>query len=228
MHSWLASVWLLELQPAEFLGVGQSNYAQAPGSSPGFRGESLAAIRRLAVSGPSSIRRAEDPQRHVAELGPNPARERSNQARTRMAPPNRFALPRLRQGTARFHLGRQRRRLRIDGLEASGDSGRDQGGTRTIDHAQVLPAARRVRGRDQHRSGVFSTYGKPLSGARLQGTSIAATAPRKLQHQVRARRGSDRGPDQSLQHDVRPVLHGCQSGRIRPRARLGRHQEDPR
>ena len=56
---------------------------------------------------------------------------------------------------------RQRRRLRIDGLEASGDSGRDQGGTRTIDHAQVLPAARRVRGRVQHRSGVFSTYGKP-------------------------------------------------------------------
>ena len=45
-----------------------------------------------------------------------------------------------------------------------------------------------------------------------------AAQPRHLVHQVRPRRGADDRPDQPLQHDVRSVLHGRQSGRLRPRA----------
>ena len=40
--------------------------------------------------------------------------------------------------------------------------------------------------------------------------------------------GAHRRPHQPLQHDVRPVLHGRQPGRLRPRARVGRDPEDPR
>ena len=59
----------------------------------------------------------------------------------------------------------------------------------------------------------------PLTALRDHGT---------LEHQVRARRGPHRRPDEPLQHDVRPVLHGRQPGRLRPRARVGRGAEDPR
>src|SRR6187200_2558773 len=34
--------------------------------------------------------------------------------------------------------------------------------------------------------------------------------------------------DEKLQHDVRPVLHGRQPGRLRPRIVMGRHQDDAR
>ncbi len=47
-------------------------------------------------------------------------------------------------------------------------------------------------------------------------------------HQVRPRLGPHDRPDQPLQHDVRPVLHGRQPGRVRPRAVVGRHQDDAR
>ena len=47
-------------------------------------------------------------------------------------------------------------------------------------------------------------------------------------HHPRPRRGADHRPHQPLQHDVRPVLHGCQPGRLRARAELGRHQDDAR
>ena len=43
-----------------------------------------------------------------------------------------------------------------------------------------------------------------------------------LVDQVRPRRGPHRRPDQPLQHDVQPLLHGRQPGRLRPRARPGR------
>src|SRR5207253_1157457 len=36
------------------------------------------------------------------------------------------------------------------------------------------------------------------------------------------------GPDEPLQHDVRPLLHGRKPGRLRPRIELGRHQDGAR
>ena len=55
-----------------------------------------------------------------------------------------------------------------------------------------------------------------------------APQPRQQHHQVRPRLGPDDRPDEPLQHDVRPVLHGRQPGRLRPRALVGRHQDDAR
>ena len=46
--------------------------------------------------------------------------------------------------------------------------------------------------------------------------------------QARPRLGADGRPDQPLQHDVRPVLHGRQPGRLRARADVGRHQDGAR
>ena len=45
-----------------------------------------------------------------------------------------------------------------------------------------------------------------------------AAQPRHLVDPARPRRGADHRPDEPLQHDVRPVLHGRQSGRLRARA----------
>ncbi len=52
-----------------------------------------------------------------------------------------------------------------------------------------------------------------------------AAQPRLVHGAPRPRRGADGRPDQPLQHDVRPVLHGRQPGGLRPRTGLGRHQE---
>ena len=46
--------------------------------------------------------------------------------------------------------------------------------------------------------------------------------------QARPRLGAHGRPDQPLQHDVRPVLHGREPGRVRPRAVVGRHQDGAR
>ena len=55
-------------------------------------------------------------------------------------------------------------------------------------------------------------------GPRLRRGHRHAAQPRHLVDQVRPRRGADDRPDQPLQHDVRPVLHGREPGRLRPRA----------
>ena len=55
-----------------------------------------------------------------------------------------------------------------------------------------------------------------------------AAQPRLVDDQVRPRLGADDRPDEPLQHDVRPVLHGREPGRLRPRARLGRDQDAAR
>ena len=63
-----------------------------------------------------------------------------------------------------------------------------------------------------------------VSRPRLRRGHRHAAQPRHLVDQVRPRRGADDRPDQPLQHDVRPVLHGRQSGRLRPRADARRGQ----
>ena len=49
-----------------------------------------------------------------------------------------------------------------------------------------------------------------------------AAQPRQQHDQARPRLGADGRPDQPLQHDVRPVLHGREPGRVRPRADAGK------
>ena len=49
-----------------------------------------------------------------------------------------------------------------------------------------------------------------------------AAQPRQLDRPARPRVGADGRPDQPLQHDVRPVLHGREPGRVRPRAVAGK------
>ena len=55
-------------------------------------------------------------------------------------------------------------------------------------------------------------------GPRFRCGHRHAAQPRHVVHQARARSGPDDRPDQPLQHDVRPLLHGRESGRLRPRA----------
>ena len=55
-----------------------------------------------------------------------------------------------------------------------------------------------------------------------------APQPRQQHDQARPRLGADGRPDQPLQHDVRPLLHGREPGRVRPRAVVGRHQDGAR
>ena len=52
-----------------------------------------------------------------------------------------------------------------------------------------------------------------------------AAQPRQQHDQARPRIGADGRPHEPLQHDVRPVLHGREPGRVRPRAVVGRHQD---
>ena len=59
-------------------------------------------------------------------------------------------------------------------------------------------------------------------GPRLPRRHRQAAQPRHVVDQVRPRRGADDRPDQPLQHDVRPVLHGREPGRLRARADAGR------
>ena len=71
----------------------------------------------------------------------------------------------------------------------------------------------------RHRPRVPPAHRVPLSRPRLHGRRRRSAQSRHLVDQVRARRGADRRPDEPLQHDVRPVLHGREPGRLRPRAR---------
>ncbi len=67
-----------------------------------------------------------------------------------------------------------------------------------------------------------------VPGARLRvAANNVAARPRQLDDQVRPRLGADGRSDEPLQHDVRPVLHGREPGGLRPRARMGRREEDP-
>ena len=59
----------------------------------------------------------------------------------------------------------------------------------------------------------------PLPRARLHGGRRQSAQSRDVVDQIRPRRRADDRSDQPLQHDVRPVLHGREPGRVRPRAR---------
>ena len=58
----------------------------------------------------------------------------------------------------------------------------------------------------------------PLPRARLHGGRRQPAQSRHVVDSIRPRRGPHDRSDESLQHDVRPVLHGREPGRLRPRA----------
>ena len=141
---------------------------------------------------------------------------------------DRLALPALRQGGPRADpLGRSRLEGPHRG-QARRDPGRDRRGGRPDPDEEGLPEARALRGRDVDGSRVLQAARVALPGPRLRDSERRPPRARHVLDQVRPRRRAHDRPDQPLQHDVRPVLHGREPGRLRPRARVGRGPEAPR
>ena len=85
------------------------------------------------------------------------------------------------------------------------------------------PRHGRTGGLDGDRRQVPRAHRGPVSGTRHPCAQRRGSAqPRILDGQVGPRRGPDGGPDEPLQHDVRPVLHGRQPGRFRPTSSSGK------
>ena len=163
----------------------------------------------------------------VGQAAPEVARE--GQAAARLAPRDRLALPDLRPRGAAGDPRRQEGLPDPAQREGRRDQGPDHRAGRSDRDGQGVPDPRALRGRHGDRHGVL-----PAPGGRVPGQRHArpqrreAPQPRQQHHQVRAGVRADDRPDEPLQHDVRPVLHGREPGRVRPRARLGRHQDAAR
>ena len=127
---------------------------------------------------------------------------------------------------------REARQSILDGRQdvldpADREGGRNQGHHRRARRQdpddQGLSAPRALRRRHGDRPGDVQAPRGIVPGARHPGAQRREAAQPWQQHgEVRPRLGADGGPHQSLQHDVRPVLHGRQPGRLRARAAAGR------
>ena len=142
--------------------------------------------------------------------------------------PDRFALPALRHGSPQPDPVGRRRLEGPDRGQPRRDQGLDRRGRRPDPDAQGLPEARPLRGRDVDGPRVLQAPRIALSRPRLRHPEGRPPRARDVVDQVRARRRPHDRPDEPLQHDVQPVLHGRQPGRLRPRARMGRGSEAPR
>ena len=151
-------------------------------------------------------------------------------ARSRLAPDDRLALPHLRARDARARFWPAASISRRDHRQPRRrDQGADRRARRQDHHGENVPRARHVHRRARHQPGVPEAHRAACSPAAT--TSRVTDQPAQSRHlvdQVRPRLGADDRPDQPLQHDVRSVLHGRESGRLRPRAVARRGQEDPR
>ena len=79
-----------------------------------------------------------------------------------------------------------------------------------------LPHPRPLRRHDGHRPGVLQAPRRVVPGPRHpRPQRREAAQPRLLHRAPRPRLGAHRRPDQPLQHDVRPMFHGCKPGRVR-------------
>ena len=144
----------------------------------------------------------------------------ANQAAARMAAHDRLALPDvrardagqnpLRRAVARIARERARRR----------DQGAHPRARRQGHHREDLPDARHVHRHARHRPGVPAPARVALPRPRLSRRHRDAAQPRHVVHPAWPRRGAHDRPDEPLQHDVRPVLHGCEPGRLRARAHV--------
>ena len=91
------------------------------------------------------------------------------------------------------------------------------------------PHPRPLRGRDGDGHRLLQAPRRSVPGPRHpRAQRREAAQPRQQHDSARPRLGADGRPDQPLQHDVRPLLHGREPGRVRPRAVVGRHQDGAR
>ena len=129
----------------------------------------------------------------------------------------------VRETRARILSGEQSIASLVDGKRRR-NSGPHPRARRQGRHRKDVPHSRHVHRHAVDQSGIARTARVAVSGARLRCGHRPAAQSRHLIDQVRARRGPDDRPDEPLQHDVRPVLHGRQPGRLRPRAHARRGQ----
>ncbi len=152
-----------------------------------------------------------------------------DQAAARLAARDRLALPHLHARGASGDPRRQEGRLDPPQRKGRRDQGDDHRARRQDPDGEGLPAPRPLRGRDGDGPGVLQAPRGGLPGSRHpRAQRREAAQPRQLHGPARPRLGAHRRPDQPLQHDVRPLLHGRQPGRLRPRAVVGRHQAGAR
>ena len=117
----------------------------------------------------------------------------------------------------------------LDQREGRRDQGADHRARRQDPDGEGLPHSRPLRGRDVDRPGDVQAPGRRVPGPRhRRAQRREAPQPRQQHDQARPRLGAHHRPDQPLQHDVRPVLHGREPGGLRARADLGRHQDGAR
>ena len=170
------------------------------------------------------------PAKALARLGPGPAPQVGPALAAAAGLParDRLAVPALRGGDARADPERGAQRLRPRERPPRRDQGHALRAGQPGPRAQDVPDARHVRRPDLDRRRVLAPDREPLPGARLRHPGRrAGPPPRHLDDQVRARRRAHHRPHQPLQHDVQPLLHGREPGRLRPRADHGGDREDP-
>ena len=103
---------------------------------------------------------------------------------------------------------------------------RHRGARRSGRDGEDVPEARHVRRRH-----VRSTRRSSRASRASSRGATSSTPPTQLRNHgsssIKYGRGvgAHRRPHEPLQHDVRPVLHGREPGRLRPRARVGRDQD---
>ena len=108
------------------------------------------------------------------------------------------------------------------------DPGRHPRARRQDHHREDLPDSRDLHRHARDQPGFPQAHRIALPGPRFRRGHRPAAQPRHVVDQARPRRGADDRPHQPLQHDVRSVLHGRQSGRLRPRADARRSQATAR
>ena len=142
--------------------------------------------------------------------------------------PHGFALPDVHTGGPRRHRRRHARAPRARGRAARRDPGRHRPARQRDLDGQDVPEARHVRGPHGQRRRVLRAARAELLRPRREDREGQAPRPRLGLDALRARRGPHGRPHEPLQHDVQPVLHGREPGRLRPRALLRGRPGDPR
>ena len=163
-------------------------------------------------------------------MGPGTAPEEppAHEAPARLSAPHGLALPDVHAGGPGRDRGRHARAAGARGRAPGRDSrGHRPARERDLD-GQDVPEARHVRGPHGERRPLLRPARGEFLRARREDRQGRPSRPRLGLDQVRPWRRPDGRPHEPLQHDVQPVLHGREPGRLRPRALLRGHPGDPR
>ena len=163
-----------------------------------------------------------------AEVGAGAASEEPASARSRRsagrAPPIRSArsacarrAPASSPASRPIRDAAQRARRRDQGRRSSSATARSSSRRRARSTARSSTRSRSIRRSCERIESLFPGRDFDAVTDKLHNHGIVVD-------QARPRRGAHDRPHQPLQHDVRPVLHGRQPGRLRPRADAGRRQ----